>query len=305
MSIETLKEALKYVKDDAKTLGYLMTGHDCTAATAFEEMVAVKAAWGKTDGRQHIQIVQSFAPTDPVTPDQAHDIGVRLVKQIIPEGFQAIVVTNMDREHIHNHFIINSVNMDTGIKWKQGREYLLHVREQSDILCREFGLSVLPLREKQERDSMRGEYEAQRDQRSWKHELRLAVRACLKNSSSKEDFIRHFQKIGYEVVWTEERKHVTFITPDGKKCRGRMLGKWYTKENMEEQFEKNRQYQDHHTLESRMSLVGEAIKGIRSMENSQNTSIEMVSRFPLSALEGQAQREKAIKQVDKGLDWTR
>jgi len=305
MNIETLKEALKYVKNDAKTNEYLMTGHNCTAETAFEEMVAVKVAWGKTDGRQHIQIVQSFAPTDPVTAEQAHEIGCRLAKQVIPAGFQALVVTHVDREHIHNHFIINSVNMESGLKWKQGRDFLLSVREQSDVLCREFNLSVLPPRQKQDRDSMRGEYEASKDQRSWKHELRLAVRACLKNSSSVADFIRKMHELGYGVVWTKERKHVTFITPDGKKCRGRMLGTWYTKENMEQQFEKNRQHQEQRVLDNQMSLVGEAIRGIRNLQNPNDSGSGKGFKFPLSALEGQAVKEKAIKQKDKGLDWSR
>jgi len=84
-----------------------------------------------------------------------------------------------------------------------------------------------------------------------------------------------------------------------------MLGTWYSKENMEHQFEKNLQHQEQRVLDNQMSLVGEAIRGIRNLQNPNDSGSGKGFKFPLSALEGQAVKEKAIKQKDKGLDWTR
>lgn len=288
---------------ESKTNENLITGINCTANTALEEMLAVKTAWGKLDGRQHIQFIQSFAPNDPLTPETAHEIGVKLANSVLPKGFQALVATHIDRDHIHNHIIVNSVNMETGLKWKQGRSFLLHVRDTSDELCREYGLSILPEpKERLEKAAQRGEYEATQQQRSWKYELRLAARECLYNAVDKDDFMKKLNHLGYSAIWTDERKHVTFISPDGMKCRGRMLGPKYSKEAMLEQFQQNWLQQDQQKMDARITLLGSLIHQIRSLDDGGMGSSHMV-KYPLSALEGQALKEKLEQQKDKGLDW--
>lgn len=231
---------MKYVTQESKTSDEQMTGIRCTAESTYEEMVAVKTAWGKLDGRQHIQFIQSFAPNDPIAPELAHQIGLDLANKVIPSGFQAIVVTHVDRDHIHNHVVINSVNMDTGLKWKQGRDFLLKVREVSDTLCRANGMNVQPPPTRHDRMPLRGEFEAERDGRSWKHELRATAWQCLVHATSRESFIEKMAVFNCKVHWSDTRKHVLFENADGMKCRGRLFGPQFSKESIEAQFDKNR-----------------------------------------------------------------
>ena len=107
-SKSTLKHIINYITQDAKTTTELITGKDCTSDNALEEMQTVKNLYNKTTGRQYIHLVQSFSPNDNLSYDKAHEIGLELAKQY--KGFQVLVATHTDREHAHNHLVINSVS---------------------------------------------------------------------------------------------------------------------------------------------------------------------------------------------------
>ncbi|WP_427846221.1 relaxase/mobilization nuclease domain-containing protein [Desulfitobacterium hafniense] len=218
----------------------LVTGINCTPETAFEEMLMVKTAYNKTGGRQFIHFVQSFHPEEKVTPEQVHEIGARLAKEFERfSGFQMVVSTHLDQDHLHNHFVMNTVNMEHGLKWQQSPAQMQMAKDFSDQLCREYGLSVIEHKGKNRESS--GEYRAKQKGRSWKHELRLAVDACMKNSVNREDFIANMKKLGYETKWTDTRKDITFLRPSGKPCRLDNLNKEWTKEVLEETLKFNQE----------------------------------------------------------------
>jgi hypothetical protein len=293
--LKGLERALKYIMNPAKTEPHLITAIGCEAESAYHEMVAVKRDYRKDTGRQFIHFVQSFAPYDKVTPEIAHEIAVKLCEKL--KGFQVVTAVHTDKAHIHSHFIINTVNYENGMKWKKSAKDLQELKDFSDNLCREYGLLVTNGEKGNYKNP--GEYRAQNKGQSWKHELYLAASECLRNSASKDEFIINMEKMGYKVLWTDEHKYITFTTADGKKCRNKKLGEKFSKENMQKTFELNKQYADHKELQSRMNLLLETIFLLSRQNKDQGGS----HRYPLSALEGQALKEKAIEMQSRGLDW--
>jgi len=293
-----MKRAISYILNPEKTEPHLISGHNCDPENAYYEFVLTKRHFKKETGRQFIHFVQSFAPYEKVTPEQVHKIAKELMETDIFRGFQVVAATHTDKDHLHTHFIINTVNAETGRKWKQSRDQLQAIKDYSDQLCRNHGLQVI--KGEQGNYKTRGEYRSHKKGQSWKYELFLAVKACMGNSTSKEDFIRNMNKLGYSVNWTDERKYITFTTPEGKKCRNRKLypPERFTKENLLKTFEMNKKYQDKKVLDERIELLFTSIRLLSVNGNNVN------AKYPLTSLEGQALKDKvAEKQKGEGLDW--
>ena len=133
-----LKTIIDYVIRTDKTNANLITGKNCVANNCLEEMKTIKEFYNKNAGRQYIHIVQSFSPKDVLNFQKAHEIGIKFANYF--QGFQVLVVTHTDREHIHNHLIINSVNFENGKKFYQSKSDMQKVKDYSDKLCKEDGL---------------------------------------------------------------------------------------------------------------------------------------------------------------------
>ena len=126
--------------------GTLVSAINCMPETAFNEFQYVKKKYGKEDGRQYYHIVQSFSPDDKIFPETAHEIGLKFAEYF--EGFQIVVATHTDKNHIHNHLIMNSVNCENGRKFHQTKDELIRVKEFSNQICREYGLSITEAKSK-------------------------------------------------------------------------------------------------------------------------------------------------------------
>ena len=215
-----LKTVLNYVTNRQKTDDLLISGVQCSPETALDEFNFVKRKFHKEDGRQYYHIVQSFSPDDDITPEIAHEIGVRLAEYF--KGYQILVVTHVDKGHIHNHLVMNSVSYQTGKKFHQTREDMLRVKAYSNRLCREYGFSVT------EEKSSFGKMP------KWKQELRnLAYRVACR-TRSREEFIYEMEMHGYTVDWREGYKYITFTTPDGHKCRdSKLFAEQLLRQNLE------------------------------------------------------------------------
>ena len=141
-----LKQVLKYAENDEKTIDknekiMYVTGVNCKAKTAYEEMMSVQNRFDKTTGNIAYHAYQSFK-TGEVSPELAHKIGVELAEKMWSEH-QVVVATHFNTGTYHNHFVINSVNMFTGKKFNCNKGSYYHFRELSDELCREYGLTVI------------------------------------------------------------------------------------------------------------------------------------------------------------------
>ena len=214
----------------------LISGINCDGMNSILEFEATKAAHGKMDGINFYQYVQSFKPTENITPKQAHEIALEFAARAWP-GAEVLVTTHCDANHVHSHFIINSVNFETGLKLRQDPNTLKFLRLVSDDICMAHGFSVLPKYEGGGKKMSAREWRAAQKGQSWKFRLMYDVSDAMKKSQSKEDFIILMKRKGYEVKWTDERKEITFTCPNGMKCRGsRLHQERFRKENIENEF---------------------------------------------------------------------
>ena len=214
----------------------LISGINCDGMNSILEFEATKAAHGKMDGINFYQYVQSFKPTGNITPRQAHEIAKEFAVRAWP-GAEVLVTTHCDANHVHSHFIINSVNFQTGLKLRQDPNTLKYLRLVSDDICMVHGFSTLPKYEGGGKKMSAREWRAAQKGQSWKFRLMYDISDAMKKSQSKEDFIILMKRKGYEVKWTDERKDITFTCPNGMKCRGsRLHQERFRKENIENEF---------------------------------------------------------------------
>lgn len=221
---------------DAQSGQRLISGINCDGMNSILEFETTKTAHGKLDGINFYQYVQSFSPAENITPEQAHEVAKEFAARAWP-GAEVLVTTHCDANHVHSHFIINSVNFETGLKLRQNPQTLKTLRRVSDDICMAHGFSVLPKYEGGGKKMSAREYRAAQKGQSWKFRLMYDIGDAMKKSSNREDFIILMKRKGYEVKWTAERKVITFTCPNGMKCRGsRLHQERYRKENFENEF---------------------------------------------------------------------
>ena len=140
---KSLHNTIEYAKADFKTeKQFFVTGVNCNAETALQEMILTKKHFGKEKGILAFHGFQSFAEGE-VTAEQAHEIGVKLAEELWGDKYEVVVSTHLNTKHYHNHFVVNSVSFVDGEKYRNTVENYALMRKISDDLCREYGLSVL------------------------------------------------------------------------------------------------------------------------------------------------------------------
>ena len=234
-----MKSVMRYVAQENKTLwngAQLISGIDCQPETAFDEFLSTKLLHHKDGGVQFYHMVQSFPRGANVDPHTAHEAAHRLAGYF--DGCEVLVCTHVDREHIHSHCIINSVNFETGKKVHMADEQIQELRVCNDQICEELGLPKFQRDEqKHSRGMSNAEYYTASKGESWKFELMRVIDECMRYAASREDFLALLRAEGYGATWTDNRKSITYTTPDGRKCRDRKLHMTkYLKENMEAEF---------------------------------------------------------------------
>lgn len=240
-SSTAMSRVLSYVEQEKKTLWEgrkLVSGHNCVAQSAYDEMITTKRRFQKTDGRMFYQFVQSFDPAEDATPQEVHAIGLELAQKLFPE-FEVVVATHVDTDHLHNHLIVNSVSWKDGHKLHQNAADLQRQRQVSDEICMAHGLQVLesPKRYAWEKQMRPGEYRSAIRGESWKFLLMATIDLCMRKAKTRAEFIREMERRGYQVRWESTRHCITYTTPKGKKCRDNRLHEdKYRKEVMEREF---------------------------------------------------------------------
>ncbi len=234
-----MRRVLDYVMQDKKTVinGIkLVSGQNCVPESSYQEFMATKHRYGKATGVFFKQYVQSFKPDCGATSEQIHQIGLETAKAF--DGFEVVVATHIDRDHWHNHFVVNAVNYETGLKIQINEKGLEQLRRRSDKICQQFGLEVLPPYQKPKQRSInQREYRAALHGNSKKPKLTNAIDYAVAKSQTKQQFIEQLQKLGYGVKWIDHYKYITYTTPDGQRFRdNRLPDDKYLKSNMEELF---------------------------------------------------------------------
>jgi hypothetical protein len=257
INAQSVEALLDYGADPLKTIcgidedhkELLITGIKCTPETAAEEFAITKEKYlaikGSTEefdknydaskGRAKrqpviaIHLIQSFSETN-IDPRVAHEIGVRVAESF---GCQAVVDTHMNREHIHNHIILNAY-MDNGKKVPLNKEFILNTRELSDEIQKEYGIPIEmenprdQLRHRQRGTLSRKEWELSQEGQSWKDQMRDDIASIVEIAKNREEYLQLMESYGYKAI-KESSKYITFkVEENGKKISDKKLGEDYT-----------------------------------------------------------------------------
>lgn len=233
-----MRGVMLYVMQEKKTTwegAPLVSGINCQPQSVYDDFINTKLLYHKDGGVMFYHMVQSFPKGAAVDPRQAHEAARRLAEYF--DGCEVLVCTHVDREHIHSHCVINSVNFETGKKLHMAKEQIQELMRRNDMICQEMGLPVFESTAQQARGMSGAEYHTALKGQSWKLRLMNTIDACMKYAADKDAFVSLMESEGYAVCWESSRKYITYTTPDGLKCRDSKLHEEkYCKEAMEHEF---------------------------------------------------------------------
>ena len=229
-----LQNVLHYAGDEAKTGGAekacFVTGVNCSAVTAFDEMRSVQERFGKTTGNVAYHAYQSFK-TDEVTPELCHQIGVELARKMWGGGYQVLVATHFNTGTYHNHFVVNAVNMWEGKKFNCNEGAYWKFRALSDELCAEHRLTII---KNPQGKTPRSIYFAEkRGDPTTFNLMREAIDYAITRSRGFDDFKRIMRDQGYFIDLNPNRKYWTIRSENSKKAvRMYRLGENYSNDSI-------------------------------------------------------------------------
>ena len=228
----TLYKAIKYIENKEKTdEKILIATYKCSSnkKLAIIEMNALKKQYDKEDGILGFHFVQSFKPGE-TDKETAHQIGKEWA-DIFLGNHQYILSTHVDKGHIHNHIIINSVGLD-GKKYNSCINEREDIRAYSDVICRKYSLSIIN-NKYQNRTMSYKEWLENKNKTSWKQKTKDDINFYISKSNSFEDFVQKMKNDGYEIKYGDNVKYMTFKSSNMQKCvRGKTLGSDYTEESI-------------------------------------------------------------------------
>lgn len=205
---------------------------NCQRSSAYQDMMRTKVRFDKTGGIQGFHFIQSFAPGE-VTPEQAHALGMEFTRRLFGDRFEAVIGTHLDKEHLHNHIIVNSVSFVDGKKYRSNiTSYYKEVRAVSDAICQEHGLSVV---NKPERGKHYAAWDAEQKKKpTIRSQIRTDIDGMIGSSLNFTTFLQLMKKNGYEVKYGRY-KHTAVRPPYSKRfIRLDSLGAEYTDEAIEQ-----------------------------------------------------------------------
>ena len=233
-----MRGVMLYVMQEKKTAWDgvpLVSGINCQPQSVYDDFLNTKLLYHKDGGVMFYHMVQSFPKGTAVDPRQAHEAARRLAEFF--DGCEVLVCTHVDREHIHSHCVINSVNFETGKKLHMAKEQLQELMRRNDAICQEMGLPVFDAPTQQARGMSGAEYHVALKGQSWKLRLMNTIDECMKYAADKDAFVSLMASEGYAVRWESGRKYITYTTPDGMRCRDSKLHEEkYCKEVMGHEF---------------------------------------------------------------------
>ena len=233
-----MRGVMLYVMQEKKTTWEgepLVSGINCQPQSVYDDFLNTKLLYHKDGGVMFYHMVQSFPKGAAADPRQAHEAARRLAEYF--DGCEVLICTHVDREHIHSHCVINSVNFETGKKLHMAKEQLQELMRRNDAICLEMGLPVFEPTTQQARSMSGAEYHTALKGQSWKLRLMNTIDECMKYAADKDAFVSLMASEGYAVRWESGRKYITYTTPDGMRCRDNKLHEEkYCKEAMEDEF---------------------------------------------------------------------
>ncbi len=244
----TLNRAIEYICNPRKTKnGLLVDSFGCVPETAAAEM-RITANKGTGNGsRVAYHLIQSFSPDDPLTAEQALEIGKKFAAQMTGGRYEYVIATHNDRGHLHNHIIFNAVDFVSHRKYQYNNKEKKRIREISDRLCEENGLSVIEMTSGRKGKNYK-EYQQSREGTSWKEILADLIDKAVSESASFDEFL---EKMELEGVSVKRGKHISFrceALGQERVTRGNKIGEGYTEEAIRARIDHDETYLSEHHL---------------------------------------------------------
>ena len=226
----TLKAAIDYILNPEKTDGKLLaSSFGCGLETADIEFAWTREAAGDRGTHLGRYLIQSFAVGE-TTPEEAHKIGMELAGAVLGGKYEFVLTTHVDKDHLHNHLIFNSVSFVDYKKYHSNKQSYYHIRRTSDRICKEHGLSVVV--PGQDRGKSYAEYTAEKQGTSYKAKLKTAIDNLIPRVKDFDELLRRLQEMGYEI---KQGKYISFRAAGQERfTRTKTLGAAYTEEAIKE-----------------------------------------------------------------------
>ena len=238
-SLQALEDIIEYAANEDKTeMKYYVSTINCNKRCARDEFAMVKKRFGKEGGIVAFHAYQSFAPGE-VNPSEAHSIGVELARRLWGDRFQIVVATHVNTKAVHNHLVINSISFKDGKRFHGCRETTGMLREMSDRICQEHGLSVIKNPKGQRVNTYL--YKMERAGMPTRYNVaRKSIDEAIALSFTLEEFKAELKNRGYNYRFDPQRKYWTITPPGWKKpIRIHQLGENYTRESIERRIYEN------------------------------------------------------------------
>ena len=238
-SLQALEDVIEYAANEDKTeMKYYVSTINCNKRCARDEFAMVKKRFGKEGGIVAFHAYQSFAPGE-VNPSEAHSIGVELARRLWGDRFQIVVATHVNTKAVHNHLVINSISFKDGKRFHGCRETTGMLREMSDRICQEHGLSVIKNPKGQRVNTYL--YKMERAGMPTRYNVaRKSIDEAIALSLTIEEFKAELRSRGYSYRFDSQRKYWTITPPGWKKpIRIHQLGENYTRESIERRIYEN------------------------------------------------------------------
>ena len=264
----TLSKAIAYILNPEKTdEKLLVSSYGCASETAAREFEWTRKI-AEQKGMNPVRIIarhviQSFEIGE-VTPELAHEIGKQFADEILGGKYEYVLTTHIDKDHVHNHLIFNAVDFVNYHAYKSYKRIYYNMREVSDRLCKENGLSVIP--PSQNKGMGYKEYTEAKRGTSWKQKLKQTIDRLVITAKDYDDFLRLMQEAGYEI---KTGKYISFRAEGQERfTRSKTIGENYTEERIKERIagrtpRRNRRQ----TVPKGISLIGDIQERIRLIDS--------------------------------------
>ena len=264
----TLSKAIAYILNPEKTdEKLLVSSYGCASETAAREFEWTRKI-AEQKGMNPVRIIarhviQSFEIGE-VTPELAHEIGKQFADEILGGKYEYVLTTHIDKDHVHNHLIFNAVDFVDYHAYKSYKRIYYDMREVSDRLCKENGLSVIPPSQNKGMDYK--EYTEAKRGTSWKQKLKQTIDRLVITAKDYDDFLRLMQEAGFEI---KTGKYISFRAEGQERfTRSKTIGENYTEERIKERIAgRTPRRSQRQTLQKGISLIGDIQERIRLIDS--------------------------------------
>lgn len=264
----TLSKAIAYILNPEKTdEKLLVSSYGCASETASREFEWTRRI-AEQKGMNPVRIIarhviQSFEIGE-VTPELAHEIGKQFADEILGGKYEYVLTTHIDKDHVHNHLIFNAVDFVDYHAYKSYKRIYYDMREVSDRLCKENGLSVIP--PSQNKGMSYKEYTEAKRGTSWKQKLKQTIDRLVITAKDYDDFLRLMQEAGYEI---KPGKYISFRAEGQERfTRSKTIGENYTEERIKERIAgRTPRRSQRQTTPKGISLIGDIQERIRLIDS--------------------------------------